>query len=61
MLAVSVIMYAVSVAHWALGIADYVDVLKSGRFTRTPIKGLAIVYLPIINVCPCLKVYLQRC
>jgi len=49
MLAVSVIMYAVSVAHWALGIADYVDVLKGSQFTRTPIKGLAIVYLPIIN------------
>jgi hypothetical protein len=50
MLAVSVVMYAVSAIHWTLGFAIAIPTLRTGKLTLTPQEALAFMYLPIINV-----------
>jgi hypothetical protein len=53
MLAVSVIMYAVSATHWALVVAFSIRALRTGKFLLTPVEVLIVVYLPTINVRRC--------
>ena len=60
MLAVSMAMYAVSAAHWALNIEVYVKLLRFHRVVRRPIRDFALAYLPKINVSCCSKVTSQN-
>jgi hypothetical protein len=53
MLAVSVVMYAVSATHWALVVAFSIRALRTGKFLLTPVEVLFVVYLPTINVRRC--------
>jgi hypothetical protein len=50
MLAVSVVMYAVSAIHWTLVFAIAIRTLKIGKLAVTPQEVVAVVYLPMINV-----------
>jgi uncharacterized membrane protein len=50
MLAVSVVMYAVSAIHWTLVFAIAIRTLRVGEGSMTPPEALAVVYLPTINV-----------
>ncbi|KAH9969509.1 hypothetical protein BC827DRAFT_3966 [Russula dissimulans] len=49
MLAVSMAMYAISAAYWALTIATYVELLTYDRLVVSPIRDFALAYLPKIN------------
>jgi len=48
MLALSIVMYAVSAAHWALSIV-YTEVLEAGLLTKAIMIEFAIIYLPSVN------------
>jgi hypothetical protein len=50
MLAVSVVMYAVSAIHWALVFVVAIRTLRIGKLTVTLPEALAVAYLPMINV-----------
>ncbi|KAI9510611.1 hypothetical protein F5148DRAFT_557059 [Russula earlei] len=49
MLALSVVMYTVSAAHWALNVAETVGDLRAGRFLMASTREFLVVYLPSIN------------
>jgi len=48
MLALSVVMYAVSATHWALNIS-YIEAFKAGLLAKAVTIGFALKYLPSIN------------
>jgi hypothetical protein len=50
MLAVSVVMYAVSAIHWALIFVAAIRTLRIGKLTVTLPEALGVLYLPRINV-----------
>ncbi|KAI9510615.1 hypothetical protein F5148DRAFT_1178552 [Russula earlei] len=49
LLALSVIMYSISTAHWALSIVHSAKFLRIGPAALTPVGTFIIVYLPTIN------------
>ncbi|KAH9980357.1 hypothetical protein BGW80DRAFT_496393 [Lactifluus volemus] len=49
MLAVSLVMYAVSAIHWALVFVVATRTLRIGKLTVTLPEALAVAYLPMIN------------
>ncbi|KAH9980363.1 hypothetical protein BGW80DRAFT_1556934 [Lactifluus volemus] len=49
MLAMSVVMYAVSAIHWTLDFVIHIRWLRIGKLTTKPLDALAIAYLPMIN------------
>jgi hypothetical protein len=59
MLALSMVMYVVSAIHWAIDIAR-VNVLWFGLTGEARMIQFFVMYLPTINVHPCLKTYLAN-
>jgi hypothetical protein len=49
MLALSVVMYAVSATHWALNIS-YIKAFEAGLLTKVVTIEFALLYLPSVNV-----------
>jgi len=49
MLALSMLMYAISAAHWALGI-PFIKVLEAGHLIEVVMIDFTLLYLPSVNV-----------
>ncbi len=60
MLAMFVVMYTVSAAHWALNMAIAVRSLRVGMVSTSPFEMLVTMCLPTINVSFLLRHHLRR-